>query len=305
MAIGDLPGINYFLAGFNYFVFLTAMFKKLITIISISVAALNAYAQPQDLSHIADSITTEAKTLYRSEMASWYGTDVLVANYPVKRQLSAGYFSYLSGTGGTCVFFSKGEEPKVLISFTFDNTYNIHTVVTDTTERKFSKPEAELYAIRKQALLRINNDTTFKHYRVGTLNVIPMVINKQKRVYVLNGSSQNNLIVIGNDYLIDFNKHNEITEVKRLHKGLLTFESKPGQKALIHSHLPEYSPYITATDICTLMLYKSFTTSKQHYVISSANVSIWDYDKNSLLILTREAWDKINADQKERQLDKN
>jgi hypothetical protein len=68
----------------------------------------------------------------------------------------------------------------------------------------------------------------------------------------------------------------------------------------MHTHLPQSGDYITATDICTLMLYAKFTTWDQHYVISKNDVSIWDCKKNQLVILTMEAWKKIAADQEER-----
>jgi len=66
----------------------------------------------------------------------------------------------------------------------------------------------------------------------------------------------------------------------------------------MHSHLPETGEFITATDVCTLMLYSQYTHWSQHYVLSKKYVSIWDCDKESLVVLTTEAWEKI-ADQQE------
>jgi len=68
----------------------------------------------------------------------------------------------------------------------------------------------------------------------------------------------------------------------------------------MHSHLPETGDFITATDICTLMLYEKFTTWKTHYVISKNYVSIWDCKKDDLVILTMQAWKRIIDDQKQR-----
>jgi hypothetical protein len=64
--------------------------------------------------------------------------------------------------------------------------------------------------------------------------------------------------------------------------------------ASIHTHLPESGDFITATDICTLMLYENFTTWNQHIVMSKNYVSIWDCKRNSLVVITKEAWEKMN-----------
>ena len=64
----------------------------------------------------------------------------------------------------------------------------------------------------------------------------------------------------------------------------------------MHSHLPEYSDIITATDICTTMLYQKSTEWETSYVMSKKYVSIWDCKKNELVIMTREAWEKISND---------
>ncbi len=50
------------------------------------------FISAQDLEKIAQEITDEGIQLYRSEMASWYGTDVFVENYK-QRENIGGYFS--------------------------------------------------------------------------------------------------------------------------------------------------------------------------------------------------------------------
>ena len=64
----------------------------------------------------------------------------------------------------------------------------------------------------------------------------------------------------------------------------------------MHSHLPEYNEIITPTDICTTMLYQDYTKWENHTVLSKEYVSIWDCEKNELIILTREAWEKTAKD---------
>jgi hypothetical protein len=247
------------------------------------------------------AIVKEGKMLYRSEMASWYGTDIFVEKYANKENIG-GYFSYPDNETYKCIFFSKGEQPKVIGTMAFDSTYNVKTANVDLTERDFSKEETNFYTIRNLTLNRINSDTTFKRYNNTELNIIPVIDNNVKKAYVLTSPKLSGTVILGNDYLIDFTKENEIAGIKKLHKNLIPISFTKTDSVLIsvHSHLPETGDYITATDICTLMLYSKFTNWTQHYVMSAKNVSIWDIRKNSLVTLTREAWDRIVKDQQER-----
>ena len=47
----------------------------------------------QDLQKVANEIKDEGIILYRSEMASWYGTDIFIANYPQRENISGFFFS--------------------------------------------------------------------------------------------------------------------------------------------------------------------------------------------------------------------
>ncbi len=76
----------------------------------------------QDLEAIAKEIKDEGIKLYRSEMASWYGTDVFLANYKNNENIG-GYFSYINNNVPVCIFFSK--ENKVIGSVAFPASYNL------------------------------------------------------------------------------------------------------------------------------------------------------------------------------------
>jgi len=66
----------------------------------------------------------------------------------------------------------------------------------------------------------------------------------------------------------------------------------------MHSHLPETGDFITATDICTLMLYGKFTGWKQHNVVSEKYLNSWNIKTNQLFIVTMDVVRKINEDKK-------
>lgn len=253
----------------------------------------------QNTDKLTKPILEEAMLMYRSEMASWYGTDLVMAQYPDKTKIG-GYFSYSDKDKNICVFYSKDEIPVVLATISFDDTFNIETAEADFDERNFTKDELMLYRLRIKASEIIQNDNFgfFKHYDKTNYNLIPLIGKKENKVYILTGPTENGVMVLGNDYLLTFDKEEELTSKKSLHKNILFFEfSKDNdQVASMHTHLEETGELITATDICTLMLYGKFTNWKTHYVFSDKYVSIWSIENEKLFVMTREAWEKIPKD---------
>ncbi|HEY9363067.1 MAG TPA: hypothetical protein VIQ00_07395 [Chitinophagaceae bacterium] len=274
------------------------------TLLLSTLISISAFGQ-DNLATLTKPIVDEGKRLYKSEMASWYGTDIFVENYKERANIG-GYFSYTENEISKCIFFSKGDTPKVIGTISFDSTYNTKTAKTEIFEREFTKLESDLYTIRKIALVTINSDTLFKTYKNTNLNLVPLIDNDERKVYVLTGPEQNGVVIFGNDYLLMFDTANNLVTKKPLHKNIITINY--GSKELegkeiegtIHTHLPETGDFITATDICTLMLYKKFTKWKQHNVVSKNYLNIWNCLTDELVVIPMETIDKINRDQEKR-----
>jgi len=273
------------------------MRKVLIIILTLALGT-NSYGQSKE----EKEIINEATKLYKTEMASWYGTDIFLGKFSDRRQNTGGYFSYLADNKAICVFFSKGDNPKIIGTLTFDSTYNVNTAAVDGQEREPTKHEIDLLTTRQAALAAFRTDTLFKSYKDMNPNFIPLNDEKGKRVYILTGPQKQGIVVFGNDYLLTFDKENGLKEKRRLHKNIISIEyGKQDNKivlATMHTHLPETGDLITATDVCTLMLYEKYAQWGQHYVISEKNVSIWDCKKDQLTVMTKKAWDKIYGNQK-------
>lgn len=268
------------------------MKKALLFILLFSISS---YSQ-KDLNKKIAAVVVEGKNLYKSEMASWYGTDLFIEQYKNQKNIG-GYFSYSEGENAKCIFFSKGENPKVIGTIIFDNTYNIKTAKSELEERNFSKNENDLYLIRSKAMNAIKSDTIFKHYNNSNLNLIPLISNNEKKVYVLTGPTKSGVVIYGNDYLLTFNNENELKSTKRLHANIIPVnygDDKNISVAAMHSHLPETGELITATDICTTMLYEKFTGWENVYVMSKEYVSIWNCKTDELNVMKKEAFEKIN-----------
>jgi hypothetical protein len=258
--------------------------------LSLICIKISAQKNPTEL---AQPIVAEGKLLYQSEMASWYGTDLfLEANKNADN--IGGYFSYTNSNKSTCVFFSTSEKPKVIGTIQFDSTYNTNTAIVNLSEREFEPSEMELYLIRQKALLEIKSDTLFKTYSNTSLNLIPLIYGKEKKVYILTGPKNSGVVIFGNDYLITFDNENNVISKKQLHMTIIpvyygnekqTSDGKPFGS--VHNHLPETGEFITATDICTLMLYEKFAKWEQHLVISEKYMNIWDCKRNSLVVIPK------------------
>src|SRR5438874_12383805 len=174
--------------------------KKIFGLLTILFASLTLFGQ-EDLGKISDSLVAEGLRLYKSEMASWYGTDIFLEKYK-NRENVGGYFSYSDNNIPKCIFFSKGDTPKVIGTISFDTSYDVNTAQLDVAEREFTTNENELHLIRTAALKTINSDTLFKHYKNKNLNLIPLISKERKKVYVLTRPEENGFVIFSNDYLV-------------------------------------------------------------------------------------------------------
>jgi hypothetical protein len=273
---------------------------KLSVFVIILMCCGEVYSQPFDLAKKRKEIESEGKKLYRSEMASWYGTDIFIKELERKLPVHNGYFSYEDSLGEKCVFFSLKQPVRVIATITFDSTLSMKTAKRDTTLRAFTAEEQVLYDIRTKALDISNNDSLFETFAHTSLNLIPIVEGKSRKVYFLTGPESEGLVLFGNDYLLLFDEDNNLVGKHKLHKTLIsvefdkTVQGFSREVSSSHTHLPGTDEFMTPTDVCTLMLYRRFTPWKLHYVFGKSYVSIWNCETNQLVLMSNEDWGKMN-----------
>ena len=247
-----------------------------------------------------DKILEEGKLLYRLEKASWFGTDVFLKEFPHKINEIGGYLSYLNENSKVInIFFERDNPFSILVRFEFDSLPQSNPVKIDTLDNIASKQEIDLITMRQDAFKKIsdNEDRFFTFYKDVSFNLIPLIHNGQKRVFILTGHQVSNVVVIGNDYVLTYDKKNKFVQKEKIHNSIIQYpcksdDSEDKMSATIHSHI--LSDYITSTDICTLLLYKDYIEWEKHYVISKKYVSIFDLKTEELFVITKAAWDKIN-----------
>lgn len=221
------------------------------------------------------------------EQASWHATDHFLATYPNLRNDIRGYFSYVNVRDeAVSVFY--GEENKLLARYLFKGIPAPERLFVETENLEITKQETDLLEIRVAAYEDMvdNKDGFYKFYEKVNPNLIPMIYEGEKKVYIISGSSEPKML-LGNDYKLTFNKKNKLKKRLQLHKSLIPFNYVENQNAIssVHSHV--VSDFVDVTDVCTLLLYKKYTGIGSHIVMSKKYVSILDLEKENLVILTK------------------
>lgn len=219
-------------------------------------------------------------------------------NFSDKRDSIGGYLSY-EGIDGKVysIFFSCDDNYRILARYEFDNTPNPSPNYVEIDNKSPLEQELDLISIRQDAfnMIRSNKDKFFTFYENTSLNPIPLIIGNSRKVYILTASQKQGSVFIGNDYLLEYNSKNELTNKSKLHNSLieLPYKAPNGQKmtATMHTHI--LSNHIESTDICTLLLYKDYVDWTQHYAINKDYISILDLKKENLVIMTKKAFDQI------------
>lgn len=249
-------------------------------------------------------ILEKGRHLYQLEKASWFATDILLESYPHKLNQVVGYLSYKDSLNEIhSIFFGGVSQDSIILRINFGMSPSEEPISLDSLNHKVNLKEKALIGIRSDAQERIysRKDTLYTFYNNTSLNLIPIISEYEQSVYVLTGPRVSNLVLIGNDYKLSYNKQNEYQSVIKIHNSLLQYpykskETDPPLETTFHSHVN--SEVINETDICTLLLYKDYIEWKSHYVMSENYVSIFNIEEEELVILTKKAWDKINAHQK-------
>lgn len=278
------------------------MYKQPI-ISSLALLLLPFFGAAQNLYAIADSLQTEGKRIYQSEITSWHGSDLFIDKYKETNNIG-GYFSYKENQAFKCVFINKGPNPKVIGTVVLDSSFNPKKAQTLLVERELTTLERDYWQLRTAAYAALKDSKQFAVYENTSLNIVPLIDGEERKAYVLTGPKSNGLVIFGNDCLLRFNGQNELISFKKIHNNIMPIEFDPtginDPVGAVHSHNATTGEFITATDICTLLLYQKFARWSTYFVTGPNHFSIWNCTKNELQLLTREDWEKNNPSPKKK-----
>ena len=243
------------------------------------------------LNIIADSILREGLLLYKLERISWVSTD-LINTFKSNMLLFNGYISFFEGDSIKTIYYnhdSSGTKIK------FDASINIKDSITEKfvrvkrVDRIPSKQELLLIELREEIKTMIAESPSMSENRNKVMpNIDPVIKGDKLYFYVLPGSFEQTSFYMGGDYIFEFTYDKKLLSIHPQHKSLLRFHTLENTKIItsFHTHLTEYSEFITATDICQAKLYGKLTIGVTNYVVNSAVYSS-DYNtETDQLIIT-------------------
>ena len=260
------------------------------------IIAICVQISAQNLFDSSKAILDAGKQLYRLEKASWNATDFLRDNFPEKKTAVGGYVSYELNDEMVTVFFNKRDPSQIVARFAFDYIPGPKPKVIDILDTKPTSKETELFALREDARHRVESNTEhyFKYYDSCSFNFIPIITPASRLVYILTAPNGCKDVIIGNDYLLTYDKSNELVKKEKFHNTMLKFPyGNPADSAGVSYHSHILSNFITPTDVCTLLLYKDYLHAKTHFVMGENYVSIFDVQKEILMIVRRDSFEKI------------
>ncbi|RZK95080.1 MAG: hypothetical protein EOO62_30220 [Hymenobacter sp.] len=247
-----------------------------------------------------EAILAEGLRLYQSERSSWVATDLMLAT-TIDRAQIGGYLSYLAGDSVRTIFWPKGTAGTVGTPLLASYSFLRQDVRVGTGNYRpagaFTAHEAQLFAIRQAVREEMSAGKNPYPVPANTsLNIALVEAANEVRAYLIVGPKESGVVPIGNDFLLTFSPGGKFKSIERLHNSYLPLRRDAVEqevKAMIHSHLAAH-PYITPTDICSTLLYRTKMPGQQHIVVSEEYVSLFDIDTQQLAILTRKAFEKMS-----------
>ena len=231
------------------------LFLTIISLISSFLLAQTIEISETELKTKLDSVLTEAHLLYKYEKAAWISTDLAMENRTVKKDYG-GFFVY-EEQGEIRVVILEKKQKKCIAEYSFESDFSKPKSVK-TENRELSNQEKTLLEVKEKIVENLSD----KRYEVTipngySTNLILLPFAEKYKLYIIMGTTQRDVIPFGNDYLFIADKNGKIENWQKFHSRMIPGHTKyEGNKVteLTHSHL-RTTPLITATDICTFMLY--------------------------------------------------
>ncbi len=226
-----------------------------------------------------DSVVAEGNLLYKYERSAWVSTDLANADKNVKDNFG-GYLTYQTKGGFKTIILDK-DRKTCIAEYVYTDNFEAPDL-TSAQKRNLNSTEKKLIGVRHKLI----TNAIDSEYGLGapegySLNFVLIPANKEYKLYVLTGTTLSDIIPFGNDYLFYADKKGKITGWQKFHSILIPTQTTAfnGKKVTStgHSHLPT-TPLITATDICTFMLYAPMYGHEEFDVYSPALKTSFKYN---------------------------
>lgn len=273
------------------------------TIILLMIALSGAVILPaQDISTVPkEQIISTGRKLYCFEKAYMIANEVMLRQYPGKYYRIGGSVTYRIQDSVRTIFWLKKDSTSIDLTVTFDSFPDTLNYIADPKKRTASEEELRLINLHQETrqLMNKNKGRFFSFYNYTSNHLVLFPGETEDQVYILTLSNDKEDLIFGNDYLLIFAKNGKLKSKTKIHEhgySINLQQDIPKDSSAIetfHEHNGKTPLYITATDICTLLIYRDKINWDKHTVLSPDFACTWNIEKQELQVLTRKSWDKI------------
>ncbi len=268
-------------------------------LISLSSASV---LTAQEISAIPkEDIINTGRKLYCFEKAYLVANEIMLKQYPGKYYRIGGWVSYRVQDSVRTIFWLKKDSTSIDLTITFDSFPDTMNYVADPKKRTATEEELRLINLHQEALQTMfkNKGKFFSFYNYTSNHLLLFPGETEDQVYVLTISNDKEDLIFGNDYLLVFAKNGKLKSKTKIHEHGYSIDLKQdiskdsSAVETFHEHKGKTPRYITATDICTLLIYNDKINWDKHTVLSPDFACTWNIKKQELQVLIRKSWDKI------------
>jgi hypothetical protein len=268
--------------------------NNLILFLGALVIVFNSFSQTLSMEEIrskTDSILVEGNMLFKHEKAAWIATDKAMEDTRIKRDFG-GFLVYMQNDTINSIIYSRRKSSECIFEMSFLNSFD-KPVYESKQKRLITDYERKLMIARDRIIDEIvQNEIPVTVPEGYKLNFVVLPYEDGYKFYIMTGTSKADVIPFGNDYIFFTDNNWKITNWRKFHSRLIPQPTSApnGEKitSMTHSHL-KTEPFISATDICTFMLYGGYYGLNEFSVYSPALSLYFKYflDGNEIIITER------------------
>lgn len=240
---------------------------------------------------IADSILQEGILLYKLEKTAWVSSDIINI-FKSNLLLFNGYISYFAGDSIKTIYYyrdSSTTKIKFDVSVNMKDSIIEKNVHVKRIDRFASEQELLLIGLRDEIKIMMSESPSMSENKDKVSpNINPIIRGDRLYFYVLPSSFEQTAFYMGGDYIFEYTRDKKLLSIAPQHKNLIRFHTLENTKiyTIYHTHITDYSEFMTATDICQAKLYGKSTIGVTKYIVICDQYSSEYNTETDQLIIT-------------------
>lgn len=273
-------------------------------VICFLLLSIGSSVRAQQLSQgIADNLLQEGYELYQLQLAGVYSSRFIESN--LSTELLTGTIVYPTADTIQVLYLSgQGKKTEVKYHFTFDRPVSDDFIRLAPSAEKMSDEHKKMIRIRQGVLKQLNkNKTLLDMYQDHPPSLVYLNSENFTEVFLFSGREAKGAVPLGNDCRMVFSPKGKFKELEKLHQNFIPIPGSDESEgefdgyalSSMHVHSEASAPFITSTDIATILLYGNYVQWKSHLVFSDGYVTFMSIPDRKITIMLKEEFDRINS----------